>query len=237
MALDEKSSLLCARVVHLSGASGEALFLGKLWPQRLTFAQLKHMLHEHDVPLPLARSFADDHTLTDSEMCQAFGLSGCVSLDADTGEGADYQYDLNCTDPPSELVDRFDIIFNFGTLEHVFNVPAALLSIHKMLRVGGVVYHSAPSNNYMDHGFYQLCPTLFLDYYERNGYDIVDCALMHHEPGAPRVRQLYAYATRDKPVDHFYGKLGKELVATLFTARKTAQATGHLAPVQLRYQR
>ena len=75
-------------------------------------------------------------------------------------------FDLNEDELPERLVSRFDAVFNGGTLEHVFHVPNALTSITRMLRPGGVVVHVVPCNGWVNHGFYQISPTLMFDYYD-----------------------------------------------------------------------
>jgi hypothetical protein len=46
-------------------------------------------------------------------------------------------------------------------LEHVFNVPVALSSLMQMVKPGGRLFFSSPSNNLCGHGFYQFSPEFF----------------------------------------------------------------------------
>ena len=62
-------------------------------------------------------------------------------MDNSDFEDADFIHDLNSVPAPKPLRDRFDVIFNYGTIEHVFHVPNALQNIHDMLKVGGRVIH------------------------------------------------------------------------------------------------
>jgi SAM-dependent methyltransferase len=80
-------------------------------------------------------------------------------LDASDYEGATVLHDLTRPLPP-ELMQRFDAVIDGGTLEHIFDVPAALRSYMGMLRVGGSLFLSAPANNLCGHGFYQFSPEL-----------------------------------------------------------------------------
>src|ERR1039458_2926109 len=66
----------------------------------------------------------------------AFGARQVHSLDASAFEGADFVHDLNC--PVEEnLKQRFDLVFDGGTLEHVFNLPTAQKNCMEMLCENG----------------------------------------------------------------------------------------------------
>jgi hypothetical protein len=62
-----------------------------------------------------------------------------------------------------------------GTLEHIFNIGNALNHLTRMTKIKGVIFHSNPCNGYIDHGFFQISPTLYFDYYLTNDYKIL-CA-------------------------------------------------------------
>ncbi len=107
----------------------------------------------------------------------ALGFSTLEALDVSAYEGAEHIFDLNDDEIPAHLMGRFDAVFNGGTLEHVFHVPNALTSITRMLRPGGVVIHILPCNGWVDHGFYQISPTLMFDYYNAAGFEPLASAL------------------------------------------------------------
>jgi len=54
-------------------------------------------------------------TVSDKFLFGCLGLN-VKSLDASNYEGADFIYDLNNSDPPEELVSKFDLIFDGGTM-------------------------------------------------------------------------------------------------------------------------
>ena len=97
---------------------------------------------------------------------RGFGYDTIV-LDANSYEGADKVVDLNC---PVELDVPASIIFDPGTLEHVFNIPQALENIVNMLSVGGMVMHHNPLAGWTNHGYYTPSPCLFHEFYEANGF-------------------------------------------------------------------
>ncbi len=176
---------------------------------------------------------------------RALGFSDVAAIDVSAYEAADYIVDLNGPMLPPKLHERFDFVFDGSTIEHIFHLPNVLTNIFAMLKVGGRVLHMAPSNHFMDDGFYQLSPTFFTDYYAANGFTI-DCALLHfmtvtvHEEDG-RVR----LDTRDRVVPYdptdtarvsaAFGTHGDELCQTLFMATKTAAATCGRIPFQSRY--
>src|SRR4051812_14839490 len=56
---------------------------------------------------------------------KSLGARNVYALDASNFEGAEFVHDLN--EPLSaELNERFDLVYDGGTLEHVFNFPVAL---------------------------------------------------------------------------------------------------------------
>jgi hypothetical protein len=99
------------------------------------------------------------------------------ALDVSDFEGAEIVFDLNRHDTPAELAGQFDLVFNRGTIEPVFHLPNALSHITRMLRVNGLAVHLNPCHNWVDHGFYQFGPTLFVDYYEAAGLEPLESAL------------------------------------------------------------
>ncbi|MBK5256140.1 MAG: hypothetical protein JJE39_08920 [Vicinamibacteria bacterium] len=53
----------------------------------------------------------------------SLGFSRVSALDVSTFEGADIQFDLNSSSLPAGLAEKFDAVFDHGTMEHVFHVP------------------------------------------------------------------------------------------------------------------
>jgi SAM-dependent methyltransferase len=90
-------------------------------------------------------------------------------------EGSEVCHDLNFR-TPEEYDGRFDLIVDYGTCEHIFNIAQALINVLTMLRTGGLVYHAGPLC-WPNHGFYGYNPTLFADFYEDNGCEILDMIL------------------------------------------------------------
>jgi hypothetical protein len=100
-----------------------------------------------------------------------FGAGSYRSVDL-TDPRADYTIDLN--QPLPQNIGRYDVVTNFGTTEHVFNIGQSFANIHKLLKVGGIQLHAVPSYGYIDHGFYNVHPSAYLDMAKANNYDLVD---------------------------------------------------------------
>lgn len=114
---------------------------------------------------------AERNCISDITFFQAMGFSEIVRLDVSGYEGADEIFDLNSTSTPTTLLERFDVLYNGGTLEHVFDVPEALKNLHNMTARDGRIIHNCPVSNAVDHGFYCFSPSFFSDYHDENSYD------------------------------------------------------------------
>src|SRR3954470_10964626 len=63
-----------------------------------------------------------------------FGISHYESADIDD-DRADHRWDLN--HPPLTL-PRFDVVTDFGTAEHVYDIAAVFGAMHRLTRPGGL---------------------------------------------------------------------------------------------------
>lgn len=116
--------------------------------------------------------------ISDEAFFKILGFKAIKSLDINDYEGCDYVFDLNKTPGSSGLNEKFDLVYDGGTIEHVFNVANAFGNVFELTNVGGYVIHESPVNNFVDHGFYQFSPTLLTDYYHANQWDILDVRLL-----------------------------------------------------------
>jgi SAM-dependent methyltransferase len=126
------------------------------------------------------------------------GARETVAIDASDYEGATRIHDLNCP-VPAEWNESFDVVIDAGTLEHVFNFPAAIESCLRMLKVGGTIFWSMPANNYCGHGFYQFSPELiFRIFSHQSGFNIEQLLLFTHPfPGAELSSRMKFYSVRN----------------------------------------
>ena len=113
-------------------------------------------------------------------MFELFGAKQVASLDASDYEHARYIHDLN-TPLPDHLREKFSVVFDGGTLEHIFNIPQALKNCMEMVRIGGHFIQLTVANNYMGHGFWQFSPELIYRVFSsENGFKVI--AVLLHEP-------------------------------------------------------
>jgi hypothetical protein len=110
------------------------------------------------------------------------GAGQVSSVDASDYERATHIHDFN-QPLPASLANRFSVVHDGGTIEHVFNIPQAFKNCMEMVRVGGHFIQVNAANNYMGHGFWQFCPELIYRIFSReNGFQVN--AVLMHEPSA-----------------------------------------------------
>jgi SAM-dependent methyltransferase len=106
--------------------------------------------------------------LSSRELFLSFGFQSYDDIDFTPAEGCTIVHDLNQS-VPAELYERFDLVIEMGTLEHIFDVRAVFESMVRMLKPGGTVFHFSPMT-WINHGFYNFSLTLFYDVYRYNGF-------------------------------------------------------------------
>jgi hypothetical protein len=227
MGLDISTSTLLQEWIGRYGISGPLLTLGV---QQANFELAQFCAVTGRVP----PEGDPERVPTATELMRLCGIGETFSLDISAYEGADFLFDLNNDCPPSHLLSRFGAILNGGTLEHVFNIPHALTAITRMLRPGGIIIHVVPVHNWIDHGFYQISPTLLYDYYMTARFDILESAglVLTAEGGASCT--VIPVAPGD-----LAGNRGfmDSAVLCMFAARKTDTALEVVTPVQSVYTR
>jgi hypothetical protein len=138
------------------------------------------------VPLPQVRQILDGYkipnTLDDKAVLASpefaepvFKLLGANivdSIDASDYEKATIIADMN--EPvPKAIYNSYDIVFDGGSLEHVFNVEQALRNVMSLPKIGGSVIIHTMANNCLGHGLYQFSPELFYRVFSpENGYRV-----------------------------------------------------------------
>jgi hypothetical protein len=73
----------------------------------------------------------------------------------------------------------WDVVYNHGTAEHVFNIAQVFKSMHDQCTIDGLLIHESPFTGWVDHGFYCLQPTLFWDVASANNYKMEFVGVEH----------------------------------------------------------
>jgi hypothetical protein len=148
------------------------------------------------------------------------GLAGYDDLDFADFEKPTLTHDLN-RPVPEAWRRRYGLVVDGGTLEHIFDVRAALANITALLRVGGDVCHICPLSGWVNHGFYQISPCLLYDLYGANGFDAAGAFVVQ----LPRDPARHAEVVR--PLAYTESALDLDDAAyrslLLFRARKRAE--------------
>lgn len=88
-------------------------------------------------------------------------------IDVVRWRGFERLLDLN---EPHDL-GQYDLVIDPGTTEHCFNIGQAVMNGARAVKPGGRIYHSLPMTM-INHGFYNVCPTMLWDFYAQNGWEI-----------------------------------------------------------------
>lgn len=117
-----------------------------------------------------------NNTYSGNLFCEPlFELLGATSIES--ADFSDYEkatliHDFNVP-LPEQFAGAFDTVVDFGTLEHIFNVPTALRNMLQAVKPGGYYLAALPCNNLPGHGLYQFSPELFFSILvPRNGFSL-----------------------------------------------------------------
>lgn len=111
-----------------------------------------------------------------------FGVRELSTMDASAFEHANIVHDLN--EPvPKQLINSFDAVCDFGTIEHVFNAVQAIKNCMMLVKPGGIFISQAPCNNYAGHGFFQFSPEFFFRAFTAaNGFTLCNVSIVEYSP-------------------------------------------------------
>jgi hypothetical protein len=90
----------------------------------------------------------------------ALGAREVDSFDYSNYEGANVIHDMNLP-APENFKEKYSVVIDGGSLEHVFNYPTAIKNCMEFVRPGGHFIAMNPTNNHLGHGFYQFSPELY----------------------------------------------------------------------------
>lgn len=154
--------------------TGRALMLGR---QGVNRAKERPRVRELARGLGVQGKLNSKFDMVDGVMA-AIGFSAVDALDISDYQGAEVLQDLSAP-VPVELYDSYDLIYDGGTTEHVFNLPVAFENVEKMLSDGGVFVSANLLNGDPTHGLYQFGPDLVYSYWGRSrGLEVLCCVAL-----------------------------------------------------------
>jgi hypothetical protein len=132
-------------------------------------------LHDHQISAVFVQEYAEN-------LFKALGAQTVDSLDASDYEGAIIIEDLN-QPIRDNLKLGYSALVDFGSLQLIFNVAAALKNCIDMVEVGGWYMYCGPCNHIMGHGFYQFSPGFFFNFLSHNGFEEIEVLIwIDHNP-------------------------------------------------------
>jgi len=157
---------------------GDFLMLGRQgWGGVTRGAGKKYLietLEVHNIALPESMLEEDPETrsIESEPFFSSLGFTTVESMDVSDFEDATIIHDLGVP-VPENLTSRFDVIYDGGTCEHVFDISEAYRNVDRMLRPLGYFVAHSPLNNWVNHGFFQISPEVVFGFWKGTlGYDI-----------------------------------------------------------------
>lgn len=213
---------------------GPILTLGnqEVWA---TESDIKSYIHEaglkkfHSInPLPhTSNMFKNDPNLAEASKHfihakTLFGLLGIdeyFDMDIYDTDSPHYLHDLN-TPIDKNMYDKFSLLLDGGTIEHIFDIKKVMENIVNMLKLNGCVVHITSFN--IDHGFYAISPCFFYEFYSANGFSDFKCYIIQID----LANIVKNYPNKNICFEYTYGMNFKNLIDSnkmiliFFSARK-----------------
>lgn len=144
-------------------------------------------------------------------------------IDVAAARGGELLHDLN--EPlPETLSGSCAAVIDAGTLEHCFNIGQAVKNVAGLVAVNGFVMHGNPLNMF-NHGFYNLSPVWYHDFYRANGFVLETALLVNGEP--PRLQTMAA------PLEQRFGGVPDNTVVVAVARRREIRPIAW--PIQGKY--
>ncbi len=167
----------CANLLKLSSKQGVK------FDSTLMIGRQSILLSNKEIDI-LFKSYKNYSEIYNKQYAEDFfrflGAKKIDSIDFSKYEGATIIGDLN---KKLSINPKFDLIFDGGSLEHIFNIPVAIENYTNLLKVGGRFIGFLPVNNQLGHGFYQFSPEFFFRAFsEENGFEVEKAIIIEYGP-------------------------------------------------------
>lgn len=145
------------------------------------FADAHVVWNKYEDKISFERMF-DDYNGHTEVLFKYLGADVVDSIDISDYEQCTIVHDLN-NPVPEELHNKYDFIYDGGTIEHIYDIKTCMDNIKKMLKVNGVFISINGTNNFCGHGFYQFSPELYRTVFSEDaGYRMITLQLMDVRP-------------------------------------------------------
>lgn len=145
-------------------------------------------------------------------------------MDIHAARGDEMIVDLNLPLPES-FDRRYDLVLDTGTCEHCFNIAQAAANLATLVKPNGFLIQALPLSSY-NHGFYNVNPTWFHDFYPANGFTIL---VLKAVTGIVKEPKLF-----DLPPTARFNDAPPNAVMVMVARRDTVKPIGF--PVQSKYR-
>lgn len=106
------------------------------------------------------------------EMYQSIGIEKYESIDVNAhADSKPFDLNENLFSQYS-YKEKFDLVTNFGTTEHIFNQFEVFRNMHNLCKVNGLIIGIVPMQGSLDHGFFNYQPILFEHLALANNYEM-----------------------------------------------------------------
>lgn len=185
MALSDTLAARIIETVKKHELSGNFLMLGRqrwVGSRRSKSAELFAETIKTHLPDLTEEDFKNADDEYSETFFQKLGFDTVDSMDVSPFEGASIIQDL------SRPIDnfwegKFDVIYDGGTCEHIFELPTAYRNLDRLLKPGGVLIGHSPCNNWINHSFYQINPEMVFGFWQNAmKYEVLDLYLQPLRP-------------------------------------------------------
>ncbi len=122
-------------------------------------------------------NLSSSQSFTTEDYFKSVGFKEYKSIDIN-GAYNSLQFDLNKNILETySYSEKYDLVINNGTGEHVFNQYALFLNFHNLTKLNGIMLNILPFIDWINHGFYNFNPIFFADLAASNNYQIIKISL------------------------------------------------------------
>ncbi|WP_127112674.1 class I SAM-dependent methyltransferase [Shimia sediminis] len=186
MGISINIAMQMARSAHFLEGKSEGVMLGR---QKMHFKERWKPRLVNGLRTELGIETSEEELFQADGFCESFlnviNWPALESLDFSDIEGAEYVHDLS-KPVGKDLRQKFDVIYDGGTTEHVFDIAASLRNVHKMLKDDGIFISCVGTDGWFGHGFFQVGPDVPWRFFGATlGYDVLKCCTFNRNNRKP----------------------------------------------------